>query len=118
MNGFGPEIQRFASEGRFINMVSPGSQSDEIIGVLNFGTIFRMNINQPTDIEFLDLDEINIIGLPEHVTMYKFLLIFILVMAFSQDSSPRGSMTLGYCFNYSLNDWFSQLVLPKKMAKK
>ena len=32
-----------------------------------------MNINQPTDIEFIDLDETTIKGLPEHVTMYKFL---------------------------------------------
>ena len=73
MNGFGSEIQRLALKGRFINMVSPGSQSDEIIGVLNFERIFRMNINQPTDIEFIDLDEIAITGLPENVTMYKFL---------------------------------------------
>ena len=76
-------------------MVSPGSNNDEIIGVENFERIFRMNINQPSNLEFLDLDEINITGLPENVTMYKFLLTFILVMGFSQDSSPRGSMTLG-----------------------
>ena len=73
MNGFGSEIQRLALKGRFINMVSPGSQSDEIIGVLNFEKIFRMNVNQPSSLEFIDLNETSITGLPEHVTMYKFL---------------------------------------------
>ena len=76
MNGFGSEIQRLALKGRFINMVSLGSQSDEIIGVLNFEKIFRMNINQPSSIEFIDLDETTITGLPEHVTMYKFCLLY------------------------------------------
>lgn len=73
MNGFGSEIQRLALKGRFINMVSPGSQSGEIIGVENFEKIFRMNIKQPSSLEFIDLDETTITGLPEHVTMYKFL---------------------------------------------
>ena len=73
MNGFGSEIQRLALKGEFINMASPGSESDEIIGVLNFEKIFRMKINQPSSIEFIDLEETTITGLPEHVTMYKFL---------------------------------------------
>ena len=73
MKGLNSDIERLALQGRFINMVSPGSDDNEVIGVDNFGKIFRLNINQPTEIEFIDLDETKIIGLPEHVNMYKFL---------------------------------------------
>ena len=51
MNGLSSDIERLALQGRFINMVSPGSDDNEVIGVDNFGKIFRLNINQPTKIE-------------------------------------------------------------------
>ena len=73
MKGLNSDIERLALQGRFINMISPGSNGDEIIGVDNFGKIFRLDIHQPSKIEFIDLDETKIIGLPEHVNMYKFL---------------------------------------------
>ena len=73
MKGLNSDIERLALQGRFINMVSPGSRNNEVIGVDNFGKIFRLDINQPSEIEFIDLDETKIIGLPKHVNMYKFL---------------------------------------------
>tara|TARA_B100001964_G_scaffold80405_1_gene90726 strand:+ start:20871 stop:22349 length:1479 start_codon:yes stop_codon:yes gene_type:complete len=73
MNGLDSDIERLALKGKFISMVSPGSSEDEIIGVENFEKIFRLNISQPSKIEFIDLNKTKITGLPEHVNMYKFL---------------------------------------------
>jgi len=73
MNSIDGDLRRLALKGRFINMVSPGSHSKEIIGVEDFEKIFRMDITQPSSLEFIDLNQTKISGLPEHVTMYKFL---------------------------------------------
>ena len=73
MDGFAGPLERLAMRGRFINMVSPGSVPGEIVGVDDFETIFRMSIDAPNDYETVDLSQTTVHGLPQQVTMYRFL---------------------------------------------
>lgn len=73
MDSFGSRIKRLALAGRYINMISPGSTPNEIIGVENFETIFKLKFDNPSNIEIIDISEAEITGLPNEVSMYKFL---------------------------------------------
>ena len=73
MDGFAGPMEQLAFEGRFINMVSPGALPGEVIGVDDFETIFRLPIDAPNDYQTIDLSQTEVRGLPEQVTMYRFL---------------------------------------------
>ena len=69
----GGPISRLALDGHFINMISPGATPHSIIGVDDFSTVFTLDVNQPENIQHLTVDQPKISGLPETVTLYRFL---------------------------------------------
>ena len=73
MPEFGGPIRRLALDGHFINMISPGAHPHSIIGVDDFSTVFTLDVNQPENIQHLNFDQPKISGLPETVTLYRFL---------------------------------------------
>ena len=73
MPEFGGPIRRLALDGHFINMISPGATPHSIIGVDDFSTVFTLDVNQPENIQHLTVDQPKISGLPETVTLYRFL---------------------------------------------
>ena len=73
MPEFGGLIRRLALDGHFINMISPGATPHSIIGVDDFSTVFTLDANQPENIQHLTVDQPKISGLPETVTLYRFL---------------------------------------------
>ena len=73
MTEFGASIKRLALDGHFINMISPGAKPHSIIGVDDFSTVFTLDINHPENIQHLNFEQPQISGLPETLTLYRFL---------------------------------------------
>ena len=68
----GASIARFAMEGMRIDSLTPGSRPDELVGVVGHERIFRISRSDPAQLEWLNLDQVAVSGLPETVSVYDF----------------------------------------------
>ena len=66
--------QPFALNNELINSLSEGSTATELVGVAHHSAIFRFDVAQPKVISWIDLDEVAVTGLPETVTLNRFVL--------------------------------------------
>ena len=68
----GRAIERYAMEGARIDSLALGSQADELVGVVGHERIFRISRTDPSRLEWLNLDQVTVKGLPEQVSVYDF----------------------------------------------
>lgn len=68
----GASIERFALAGMRIDSLTAGSHPGELVGVAGHERIFRIRRSSPSQIEWLNLDEVAVKGLPETVSVYDF----------------------------------------------
>ncbi len=68
----GRSIQRYAMEGTRVGSLTAGSHPDELVGVVGHEQIFRISRNDPSHLEWLNLDRVTVTGLPEQVSVYDF----------------------------------------------
>lgn len=68
----GRGVERFALEGLRIGSLTPGSEPDELVGIVNHRRIFRISRGDPSRVRWLDTDQVRVSGLPETVSFYDF----------------------------------------------
>ncbi|MEQ8509425.1 MAG: PepSY-associated TM helix domain-containing protein [Rhodospirillaceae bacterium] len=64
----------FALEGEVVTALSAGSTATELVGALHHGTLFRVDVNTPRDVTMIEVDDVTVSGLPESVTLNRFIL--------------------------------------------
>jgi hypothetical protein len=64
----------FALQGHDVTSLSEGSQPGELIGVDHHSRIFRLNTAQPSDIRWTDMNDVQVTGLPETLSLPTFTL--------------------------------------------
>ena len=70
--GGGRQAQRFALDGVAINQMTTGSTADEVVGIVDHDDVFRLDVRDPATVTFTDFHEVKVSGLPEHVSLYRF----------------------------------------------
>ena len=68
----GRGIERYAMEGLRIGSLSAGSNPDELIGIVNHQQIFRISRSVPSQLSWLNLDQVELSGLPKTISVYDF----------------------------------------------
>ena len=68
----GRGIERYALQGIRIGSLTAGSHLDELVGVVDHERIFRISRREPSQLEWLNLDQVSVSGLPEQVSVYDF----------------------------------------------
>ncbi len=71
--GEGTQIERYALAGMRIGSLAAGSHADELIGVVGHERIFRISRSNPSQLDWLNLDQVIVSGLPKTVSMYDFI---------------------------------------------
>ena len=66
--------QPFALNNELISSLSEGSTATELVGVAHHSAIFRFDVAQPKVISWIDLDEVAVTGLPETLSLNRFVL--------------------------------------------
>ena len=70
--GEGRGIERYAMEGTRIGSLTAGSYRDELVGVVDHDRIFRISRSKPSQLQWMNLDQVTVTGLPEQVSVYDF----------------------------------------------
>ena len=70
--GQGARIERFALQGMRIGSLTSGSHADELIGIVGHERIFRISRSDPSRLTWLDLNKVNVTGLPRTLSVYDF----------------------------------------------
>jgi hypothetical protein len=74
VSGDGTPAQRFALEGEMVSSLSPGSTASELVGIAHHGEIFRVDVNAPEDVTWVDLSDVQVSNLPDTVPLNRFVL--------------------------------------------
>ena len=68
----GRRIERYAMDGTRVGSLTAGSDPDELVGIADHDRIFRISRSKPSQLEWMNLDQVTVTGLPEQVSVYDF----------------------------------------------
>lgn len=115
----GKAAQPFALDNELITSLSEGSTNTELVGAVHHGRIFRLDINQPNDVTWIDVDEVDVNGLPDTVRFNRFVLDLhvgkgLLTQPWSILINDYGGIAMGVLGLTGLLFWY----LPRKWKKE
>lgn len=64
----------FALDNELVTSLSEGSSATELVGAVHHGTIFRLDTANPSNITWIEVDDVDVSGLPETVRFNRFIL--------------------------------------------
>lgn len=70
----GDAAQPFTLDDKLVTSLSEGSTSTELVGAVHHGRIFRLDIDQPSNVTWIEVDDVQVTGLPETVKLNRFVL--------------------------------------------
>ena len=70
--GDGRQAERAMLSGTFINRLTPGSDPNELVGLIDHDQVFRVDLTNPEAWTSQRFDDVEVFGLPEHVSLYRF----------------------------------------------
>jgi hypothetical protein len=63
----------FALHGKHVTSLDHGSRPDELIGAIDHGRIFRLSLDDPENVTWIDVSEARVSGLPDEVGLVRLL---------------------------------------------
>ena len=72
VNAEATAVEPFALAGVHINAMSAGSRPGELVGIADHERIFRLSIDRPATVSWIDVDDVVVTGLPESVSLFDF----------------------------------------------
>ncbi len=69
----GDMAEPFALDDEMVSALGHGSTPTELVGSVHHGKLFRFDVRVPDEVTWIDVDDVQVDGLPETVSLYRFL---------------------------------------------